>query len=179
MAEKTMSGKELGEILHDLAGRLMDAMESWNDVVFIGIRSGGFLVARNMVSLIERKTGNTVPLGALDIALYRDDVHRRPFTPEVRSTDIPVSVNDKRVILVDDVLNTGRSVRAAIDHIVDLGRPKRIYLMVLFDRGGRELPIQADFVGRHVDLPEEKIIKLEAGPDKMTIKDVIVSGVKK
>ena len=179
MAEKTMSEKELGEILHDLAGRLMDAMESWSDVVFIGIRSGGFLVARNVVSLIEKKTGSTVPLGALDIALYRDDVHRRPFTPEVRSTDIPFSVNDKRVILVDDVLNTVRSVRAAIDHIVDLGRPKRIYLMVLFDRGGRELPIQADFVGRHVDLPEEKILKLEAGPDKITIKDVIVSGVKK
>jgi pyrimidine operon attenuation protein/uracil phosphoribosyltransferase len=88
-------------------------------------------------------------------------------------------VEGKRVVLIDDVLNTGRSVRAAIEHIVDLGRPRRIYLMVLFDRGGRELPIQADFVGKQVNIPEEKIIKLETGKDETTIKDVIVSGVKK
>jgi pyrimidine operon attenuation protein/uracil phosphoribosyltransferase len=179
MTEIAMSEKELEGILRDLAGRLMDAMESWNDVVFIGIRSGGFLVAGNVVKRIQEKTGNALPLGALDIALYRDDVHRRPFSLEVRSTDIPFSVNDKRVILVDDVISTGRSVRAAIDHIVDLGRPKRIYLMVLFDRGGRELPIQADFVGQTVDLPDEKVLKLEAGPDNISIKDVIVSGVRK
>ncbi len=179
MTEIAMSEMEIKKILRDLAGRLMDEMGSWHEAVFIGIRSGGLLVAKNVVNLIEEKTGKTIPLGALDIALYRDDVHRRPFTPEVRSTDIPFSVNDKKVILVDDVINTGRSVRAAIDHIVDLGRPRRIYLMVLFDRGGRELPIQADFVGRVVELPEEKVIKLEAGPDRVSIKDVIVSGVKK
>ena len=92
MAEKTMSGKELGEILHDLAGRLMDAMESWNDVVFIGIRSGGFLVARNVVSLIEKKTGNSVPLGALDIALYRDCLlYTSPSTRERTRSRMPSS----------------------------------------------------------------------------------------
>ena len=179
MTDIAVSEKELEGILRDLAGRVMEAMESWHDVVFIGIRSGGFLLAGNVVRRIQEKIGKAVPSGALDIALYRDDVHRRPFSLEVRSTDIPFSVNDKKVILVDDVISTGRSVRAAIDHIVDLGRPKRIYLMVLFDRGGRELPIQADFVGKHVDLPDEKVIKLEAGPDNVSIKDVVVSEVKK
>ncbi len=179
MTEIAMGEREIQAILRDLADGLMDTMEPWSDVVFIGIRSGGLLVARNVVRLIEEKTGRSLPLGALDIALYRDDVHRRPFSPEVRSTDIPFSVNDRRVVLVDDVLNTGRSVRAAIDHLVDLGRPRRIFLMVLFDRGGRELPIQADFVGHTVELSEEKIIKLEAGPDGVSIRDVVVSGVKK
>ena len=179
MTEIPMGEQEVGAILRDLAQDIMGAMESWNDVVFIGIRSGGLLVASNIVKLIEEKTGRSLPLGALDIALYRDDVHRRPFSPEVRSTDIPFSVDDKRVVLVDDVINTGRSVRAAIDHLVDLGRPKRIFLMVLFDRGGREFPIQADFVGRIIELPKEKIIKLEAGPDGVSIRDVVVSGVKK
>lgn len=179
MSEIAMSEKEIRDILYNLAGRLMDAIDSWNDVVSIGIRSGGLLVAKNMVKLIGEKTGKHIPLGALDIALYRDDVSKRLFSPEVRRTDVPFSVDDKKVILVDDVLNTGRSVRAAIDHIMDLGRPKRIYLMVLFDRGGRELPIQADFVGKVVRVQQEKIIKLEAGPDEVTIKDVIVSGVRK
>lgn len=174
-----MSEKEITAILKDLADQLMEAIKPWNDVVFIGIRSGGVLVARNVVKLLEQKTG-MLPLGTLDIALYRDDVSKRLFSPEVRSTDIPFSVDNKRVILVDDVINTGRSVRAAIDHILDFGRPKRIYFMVLFDRGGRELPIQPDFVGKQMSIPEEKIIKIEAAaPDGITIKDVIVSGVKK
>ena len=179
MPDIAMSENEVKGILLDLADRLMGAMDSWNDVVSIGIRSGGLLVARNVVKLIEEKTGKQIPLGALDIALYRDDVSKRLFSPEVRRTDVPFSVDDKKVILVDDVLNTGRSVRAAIDHIMDLGRPKRIYLMVLFDRGGMELPIQADFVGKLVNIQQEKIIKLEAGLDEITIKDVIVSGARK
>ncbi len=179
MPEIAIGEKEIHGIFRDLADHFMRSIGSWDDVVFIGIRSGGFLVANNLVKLIFEKTGQKIPLGALDIALYRDDVSKRLFSAEVRRTDIPFSVDDKRVILIDDVLNTGRSVRAAIDHIVDLGRPKRIFLMVLFDRGGRELPIQADFVGKEVVIPDEKILKLETGPDKITIKDVIISGVKK
>lgn len=179
MPEIVMSEKEITAILRDLADQLMESISPWNDIVFIGIRSGGVLVARNVVKLLEQKTGMQVPLGTLDIALYRDDVSKRLFSPEVRSTDIPFSVDNKRVILVDDVINTGRSVRAAIDHILDFGRPKRIYFMVLFDRAGRELPIQPDFVGKQMSIPEQKIIKIEAAPDGVAIKDVIISGVKK
>lgn len=179
MSKIAMSETETRGILHDLADRVMEAIDPWSNAVFIGIRSGGYLVAGNVVRFIEERTGKRIPLGALDIALYRDDLSKRPFSLEVRSTDIPFSVKDKQVILVDDVINTGRSVRAAIDHIVDLGRPRRIYLMVLIDRGGRELPIQPDFVGRRVSISEEKIIKVEPGPDGLSIKGVVISGVKK
>ena len=179
MREKAISQREIRDLLNELATKLMQDIASWDDVVFIGVRSGGVLVARNIVKLIEERAGKRIPLGTLDIGLYRDDLSKRLFYPEVRRTDIPFSVEGKRVVLIDDVLNTGRSVRAAIDHIVDLGRPRRIYLMVLFDRGGRELPIQPDFVGRQVDIPEEKVLKLEAGKDETTIRDVILSGVKK
>ena len=179
MREKAISQREIRDLLNELATKLMQDISSWEDVVFIGVRSGGVLVARNIVKLIEERAGKRIPLGTLDIGLYRDDLSKRLFYPEVRRTDIPFTVEGKRVVLIDDVLNTGRSVRAAIDHIVDLGRPRRIYLMVLFDRGGRELPIQPDFVGRQVDIPEEKVLKLEAGKDETTIRDVILSGVKK
>jgi pyrimidine operon attenuation protein / uracil phosphoribosyltransferase len=179
MPEKAMSEKEIKEVLKGLAKRFMAEISSWEEVVFIGIRSGGVLVARSIVKLVEKETGKRIPLGTLDIGLYRDDLSKRLFYPEVRRTDIPFSVEGKRVVLIDDVLNTGRSVRAAIEHIVDLGRPRRIYLMVLFDRGGRELPIQPDFAGKVVSIPEEKVIKLEAGKDEESIKDVILSGAKK
>ena len=177
MSEIPVSSKEIDGILQELASSLTGAIDNWDEAVFIGIRSGGVLVARNVVSMLEKTAKKQIPLGALDIALYRDDLSKMRFYPEVRSTDIPFGVDDKIVILVDDVLHTGRSVRAAIDHIVDLGRPRRIYLMVLFDRAGRELPIQADFVGKNIVLAEEKIIKLEASEDAMSIIDVIISEV--
>jgi pyrimidine operon attenuation protein/uracil phosphoribosyltransferase len=177
MSDIPLSPKDIDKILNELASTLMSTIADWDEIVFIGIRSGGLLVAKNVVKLLEEKTGKQIQLGALDIALYRDDLSKIRFYPEVRSTDIPVSVDDKAVILVDDVLHTGRSVRAAIDHIVDLGRPMRIYLMVLFDRGGREFPIQADFVGKKIELTDEKIIKLEAAEDAQSIIDVIVSEV--
>jgi pyrimidine operon attenuation protein / uracil phosphoribosyltransferase len=99
MPDIAMSENEVREILFDLADRLMGAIDSWNDVVSIGIRSGGLLVAKNVVKRIEEKTGKRIPLGALDIALYRDDVSKRLFSPEVRRTDIPFSVDDKKVVL--------------------------------------------------------------------------------
>ncbi len=179
MVDIPHSSKDIEGMLRDLTNTLMNMIEKWDEVVFIGIRSGGLLVAENVVRLLEARIGKHIPLGALDIALYRDDLSRMRFYPEVRSTDIPFSVDDKAIILVDDVLHTGRSVRAAIDHIVDLGRPRRIYLMVLFDRSGREFPIQADFVGKTIDLPAEKIIKLEASEDERSIIDIVISEVKR
>ncbi len=177
MTEIPHSAQDIDGMLHDLAETLMADIDNWNDVVFIGIRSGGVLVARNVVTILEERTGKQIPLGALDIGLYRDDLSKKRVYPEVRSTDIPFSLDDKTVILVDDVLYTGRSVRAAIDHMVDLGRPMRIYLMVLFDRGGREFPIQADFVGKTIEVADDKVIKLEASENTQLIIEVISSEV--
>jgi len=179
MTEIPGTPQEIQEILVRLARDLSKSISAWDRVAFIGIRSGGELIARGLVSLLQESTGKQIPLGVLDIALYRDDLTRRKAYPEVRSTDIPFAVDDKDIILVDDVLYTGRSVRAAIDHIVDLGRPKRIYLLVLFDRQGRELPIQADFTGLKISLPDDKVIKLEASPDKDAIGGVLISEVKR
>jgi len=171
--------EEIHTVLLDLAEGLIRSISSWDNTAFIGVRSGGELIARSLVKLLKDKTGKEVPLGVLDIALYRDDLSRRKFYPEVRSTDIPFAVDGIDIVLVDDVLHTGRSVRAAIDHIVDLGRPGRIYLLVLFDRGSRELPIQADFVGRKITLSDEQVIKLEASSDGQSIAGVVISEVKR
>jgi pyrimidine operon attenuation protein/uracil phosphoribosyltransferase len=179
MAEIPRTPEEIRVVLHDLADGLMHSSSLWDKAAFIGVRSGGELIARSLVKLLKDKTGKELPLGVLDIALYRDDLSRRKFYPEVRSTDIPFAVDDMVIVLVDDVLHTGRSVRAAIDHIVDLGRPRRICLLVLFDRGGRELPIQADFVGRKISLSDEQVIKLEASPDGQSIAGVVISEVKR
>ncbi|HQI81817.1 MAG TPA: bifunctional pyr operon transcriptional regulator/uracil phosphoribosyltransferase PyrR [Deltaproteobacteria bacterium] len=179
MAEIPQGKDQVRKMLTRLAGELMEAVPDWEKAAFIGIRTGGDLIARNLAGLLQEQTGRQVPVGVLDITLYRDDISRRKAYPEVRSTDIPFAVDGKDIILVDDVLHTGRSVRAAIDQIVDLGRPRRIYLLVLFDRQGRELPIQADFAGMKISLPEEQVIKIESGPDRETIVGVLISEVKR
>lgn len=177
MTTLSLKPTDVRAILRRLALKVFRAFENWDDVVFIGIRSGGEHIARHVVKLLEAKTGKPVPLGALDIGLYRDDLSKRLNYPEVRRTEIPFDVSDKVVVLVDDVLNTGRTVRAALEHIIDLGRPRRIYLLVLFDRGGRELPIQADFVGRTIDLPPHQLIKIEIPADEDKLGSVHISEV--
>lgn len=179
MAEIPRSAAEIQKMLLKLSEELLKSFSSWEKVAFIGIRSGGELIARGLVKRLEEKTGQRLPLGVLDITLYRDDLTRRKGYPEVRSTDIPFAVDGKDIILVDDVLYTGRSVRSAIDHIVDMGRPGRIYLLVLYDRGGRELPIQADFIGKKISLPDDQVIKIEAVEGTDTIAGVLISGGKR
>ncbi|HPI92084.1 MAG TPA: bifunctional pyr operon transcriptional regulator/uracil phosphoribosyltransferase PyrR [Deltaproteobacteria bacterium] len=179
MAEIPRGPEEIQALLSTLTEELLATIRSWDAVAFIGIRTGGDLIAKSLVRILEERTGKQIPMGVLDITLYRDDITRRKAYPEVKSTDIPFAVDDKDIILVDDVLYTGRSIRAAIDHIVDLGRPGRIYLLVMFDRGGRELPIQADFTGMKISLPDEQVIKLEPSADKDSIAGVIISEVKR
>jgi len=176
MPDVFMSSKEIKDIVVNLVNTLLDSFHSWKDVCFIGIRQGGVHVATHIVKALAEK-GLIVPLGVLDISFYRDDISRRLFYPEVKRTSIPFDVNEKRIILVDDVLWTGRSARAAIDHIVDLGRPKRIYLLVLFDRDGRELPIQADFSGREMNLKSGKLIKLEVPENGEDLGDAVITEI--
>jgi pyrimidine operon attenuation protein/uracil phosphoribosyltransferase len=120
-------------------------------LVLIGIRTGGAFLADRIQKLFKEKKGLSVPTGALDITLYRDDWTRINHKPIVGKTEVPICLDDKMIILVDDVLYTGRTVRAAMDALIDFGRPRRISLAVLVDRGGRELPICADYYGIRLD----------------------------
>jgi pyrimidine operon attenuation protein/uracil phosphoribosyltransferase len=129
-------------------------------VVLIGVRTRGIHLARRLADKIHHIEGTSVPLGVIDITLYRDDLRRRFDHPKVERTEIPFPLTDKRVVLVDDVLFTGRTIRAALDGLMDLGRPRSIELAVLVDRGHRELPIRADYVGRNVPTSQQESVQV-------------------
>ena len=141
-------GRTLTRIAHEILERNRDLAE----LALVGIRTRGVPIARRIAHAIHDINGHEVPTGALDITLYRDDLMRHAVGPQplVRKTEIPFSIDDKRILLVDDVLYTGRTIRAALDALIDFGRPKAIQLVVLIDRGHRELPIKADYVGKNL-----------------------------
>ncbi|BDG06471.1 bifunctional pyr operon transcriptional regulator/uracil phosphoribosyltransferase PyrR [Anaeromyxobacter oryzae] len=124
------------------------------DLAIVGIRRGGVFLAQRLRRELAQALGGEAPLGTLDIALYRDDLAQKGAAPVIGPTDIRFPIQGKTIVLVDDVLYTGRTVRAALDELVDFGRPRRVWLAVLVDRGGRELPIAADFVGARVECGE-------------------------
>jgi pyrimidine operon attenuation protein / uracil phosphoribosyltransferase len=132
-----------------IAHEILEKNKGTADVVLVGVRRGGDHLARSLRDRIREIEGVEIPLGSVDITMYRDDLGSRGKLP-VGKTDILFSLDDKRIVLVDDVLFTGRTIRAAMDALIDLGRPRCIQLAVLIDRGHRELPIRADFVGRNV-----------------------------
>jgi pyrimidine operon attenuation protein/uracil phosphoribosyltransferase len=132
----------------------------WQDLCLVGVRTGGVHLAERLRARIAAQCGAEVPLGVLDIALYRDDVFEGLPRPEVGPTHLAFPLTGRRVVLVDDVLYTGRTVRAALDALMEFGRPRRIELCVLVDRGCRELPIQADFVGLRADVPRPQSVKV-------------------
>jgi len=132
--------------------------ETLKDLVIIGIRIRGDYIAQRMVKLIKSMCDIDVPLGMLDITLYRDDLTTVSTQPIIHSTEISFDLTEKKVVLVDDVLYTGRTIRAAMDALVDFGRPKNIQLAVLIDRGHRELPIQADYTGKIFETKQKEII---------------------
>lgn len=156
--EIIMDKEEIERTLLRLMHEILERNKGIKDLVLIGIRTGGVYLAdrmRNKIAAIEKAK---VPLGIIDITLYRDDFATGLPRPLVGKTEIPFPLKDKKVILIDDVLYTGRTVRAAMDALIDFGRPKFIQLAVLIDRGHRELPIQADYVGKKVTtLPEEDV----------------------
>ncbi len=156
-----MDEKQMATSLVDLTGRIAAAVPDGTDIAVIGIRSRGEILAQRLARSLSEKLGAQVPCGTLDITLYRDDINnpRGHTQPTVRSTEIGFDIDEKIIILVDDVLYTGRSARAALDALIDLGRPKAIRLAVLVDRGHHELPIQADFAGRVVDIAGEQTVE--------------------
>lgn len=158
---------DVDRIIADVAGQLRSHLETHNipDPIMIGIHTGGVWIAQRLHELLTMKE----PLGTLDISFYRDDFTRVGVNPQVKPSRLPLNLDDRYIILVDDVLYTGRTIRAALNEIFDYGRPAAILLVVLVERGGRELPIQADVVGTHVELTEGHHIKLQ-GPEPLSLK---------
>ncbi len=138
--------RALGRIAHEIVER----NRGLDDVVLVGMRTRGVPLASRLAAAILEFERQSVPVGALDIGLYRDDIPALELTPQIKPTELPTDIHGKRVVLVDDVLYTGRSIRAALDALIDFGRPASIQLAVLVDRGHRELPIRADYVGKNI-----------------------------
>ncbi|HHJ5065851.1 TPA: bifunctional pyr operon transcriptional regulator/uracil phosphoribosyltransferase PyrR [Enterococcus hirae] len=152
---------------------IIERNQTIQDVVLIGIKTRGIYIASRVAERLKQLEGIEVPVGELDITLYRDDKKETPAEAELHSSDIPVSLEGKEVILIDDVLYTGRTIRAAMDAVMDYGRPRKISLAVLVDRGHRELPIRADYVGKNIPTAktEEILVEMQEldGKDRIMI----------
>jgi len=170
-----MDADRMGRSLTRIAHEIVERNRGLERLALVGVRTRGVPIARRLAQRLQEITGQEVPTGALDITLYRDDLMHNPVGPQpvVRSTDIPFSIDNRVIVLVDDVLYTGRTVRAALDELIDFGRPKSIQLVVMIDRGHRELPIKADYVGKNVPTSrsESVAVRLEEvdGTDEVVI----------
>jgi pyrimidine operon attenuation protein / uracil phosphoribosyltransferase len=174
MPERTlMSDQDMQRALVRIAHEIVERNKGARDLVLVGMQTRGAPIARRLASTIKQLEEISVPVGSLDISLYRDDLASLSLKPTVHRTDIPVDITEKQIVLVDDVFYTGRSIRAAMDALIDMGRPKSIQLAVLVDRGHRELPIRADYVGKNIPTSRNEEIKVEIkevdGEDKVII----------
>ncbi len=155
-----MSAADMTRVLARMASQIVENNPDLSNVLLVGIRRRGVPLAERIAAKINEMDGVTVATGALDITLYRDDLSTVGERPVVNKTELPADITGKTIILVDDVLYTGRTIRAALDELIDFGRPRRVQLAVLIDRGWRELPIQADYIGKTVTTTENEIIKV-------------------
>ncbi|MFH1230893.1 MAG: bifunctional pyr operon transcriptional regulator/uracil phosphoribosyltransferase PyrR [Planctomycetota bacterium] len=159
--KRLLSEKDIDNILKNLSDKIISQHSSKldkNQLVLIGIHRRGVPLGKRIQNLIGKKTNKKLLFGTLDITLYRDDLDTIGHAPVVKNTDIPFDLTDKNIVLVDDVLFTGRTVRAALNELTDFGRPKRIQLAVFIDRGNRELPIAADYIGKKIKTKSNEII---------------------
>ena len=152
VVSQVMDADRMSRALTRMAHEILERNRGLDELALVGIRTRGVPIARRLARSLREINGDDVPTGALDITLYRDDLMRNPVGPQplVRRTEIPFSIDDRKILLVDDVLYTGRTIRAALDALIDFGRPRAIQLIVLVDRGHRELPIKADYVGKNL-----------------------------
>jgi pyrimidine operon attenuation protein/uracil phosphoribosyltransferase len=164
----------LDRALTRIAHEILERNGGAKDLAFVGLRTRGVTLARRLAVKLTSIDGTTVPVGTLDITLYRDDLDMRG-APVIRGTDIPFSIKNKTVVLVDDVLYTGRTVRAALDALIDLGRPMMIQLAILIDRGHRELPIRPDFIGKNLPTSKRESVAVRLrehdGEDRVVIEE--------
>jgi pyrimidine operon attenuation protein / uracil phosphoribosyltransferase len=149
---QVMDADRMSRALTRIAHEILERNRGLDEIALVGIRTRGVPLARRLARALKEINGDDVPTGALDITLYRDDLMRHAVGPQpvVRRTEIPFSIDDRKILLVDDVLYTGRTIRSALDALIDFGRPRGIQLVVLIDRGHRELPIKADYVGKNL-----------------------------
>ena len=155
-----MTAGDINRVLARMASQIVENNPDLSDVLLVGIRRRGVPLAERIAARIKEMDGVAVATGALDITLYRDDLTTVADRPVINKTELPANITGKTIILVDDVLYTGRTIRAALDELIDFGRPRRVQLCVLVDRGWRELPIQADYIGKSVTTTESEIIKV-------------------
>ena len=161
MAEKNiMTPQDIRRSLARVAHEIIERNKTTENLILVGMRTRGVPLANRLAANMEDLEGSKIPVGALDISYYRDDIASLNQKPAVQHTDIPVSIDDNSIVLVDDVLYTGRSIRAAMDALIDIGRPRSIQLAVLVDRGHRELPIRADYVGKNIPSSRNEEIKV-------------------
>jgi pyrimidine operon attenuation protein/uracil phosphoribosyltransferase len=174
MSEKTlMSPVDIERALVRVAHEIVERNRGAEHLVLVGMQTRGVPLAQRLADTIKKLENIVVPVGSLNISLYRDDLSSLELKPVVHRTDVPTDITNKHVVLIDDVFYTGRSIRAAMDAIMDLGRPSTIQLAVLVDRGHRELPIRADYVGKNIPTSTFEEIKVQVveidGEDKVTI----------
>jgi pyrimidine operon attenuation protein/uracil phosphoribosyltransferase len=171
--QELMDADRLARTLARMAHEILERHPDMSQVALVGVRTRGVPLARRLARTIKKAAGVEPAVGALDITLYRDDLTTIAPHPVLKGTDIPTSIDDRTVILVDDVLYTGRTVRAALDELIDFGRPARIKLAVVIDRGHRELPIRADFVGRTLTTSRDEVVQVlvreEDGEDRVVL----------
>lgn len=170
MPKELLNSTEIEKAIVRIAHEIIEKNGGTENLCLIGIQRGGVVVANRLASQLR----SIEEVGSLDISMYRDDIHTKEEQPIVRSTEIPFSLNDKTVILVDDVLYTGRSIRAAMDALIDFGRPARIQLAVLIDRGHRELPIRADYVGKNIPTAFNDSVEVDLHEDNSKLDSVIL-----
>ncbi len=159
--KRLLDGPRMNRAIRRMAIEILEKNRGTQDLIIVGIRSRGVPIAERMAKEIEEMEGHSVSSGILDITLYRDDLTTIAPQPVVKPTKLPEPIDDKIVVLVDDVLYTGRTVRAALDALIDFGRPKAVMLAVLIDRGHRELPIHADIIGKTVPTDADEVIKVK------------------
>jgi pyrimidine operon attenuation protein / uracil phosphoribosyltransferase len=170
---QVMDEENIRRALYRLSHEITEHNKGINDLMLVGIRSRGVPLANRLADFIKQTEGTAVPVGILDITFYRDDLSLISSQPVIHRTEMPVNISNKKIILIDDVLFTGRTVRAALDALMDLGRPACIQLAVLIDRGHRELPIRADFVGKNVPTAKREGVQVKLletdGEDRVVI----------
>ena len=169
-----MDGNTVCRTIRRIANEIIERNDAVKDLCFLGIQRGGVYLAEKIISEIADIENIKLPIGTLDITLYRDDIGLKEEQSVIKMTDIPFDITGKKIILVDDVIFTGRTIRAALDEIIDFGRPASIQLAVLIDRGGKEFPICADYVGRKISAEKDEsvrvLMKQAGGEDKVVLR---------
>jgi pyrimidine operon attenuation protein/uracil phosphoribosyltransferase len=176
MPKEILDSYDVNRAIRRMAHEIIEKNKGMQNLCLVGIQKGGVTLARRLASQIESIEGGVIEVGALDITFYRDDIHTKEEQPVVKRTDISYPIDNKTVVLVDDVLFTGRSIRAAMDALIDFGRPAYIQLAVLIDRGHRELPIRADYAGKNIPTSSGDLVEVYLEDDNGKDKVVLISG---